>query len=191
MGGGSGSLAVGAQPEHLEFRLRWSEVQLLNRSRQSSASRWVGEARWRIYPVMLVLFGVYLWFSVGFGNGWLFGMLGVGAAVGVFLAFPRLFGIWAALPVLHWTIFDPISLLRRRTVDLDAVGMTVREGHAAAVFGWQEIDGSDRSSKGLLVRTGLRTWYLPARAFSSGDRFEQYSALIANAVNVQAAANVV
>lgn len=190
MGGESGTAESAVLPERLVFRLRWSEIQRLNRARQTSGSRWAADARWRIYPLMLVLFGVYSLFSFGFGSAWLLGMLGLSLAAGVFLAFPGVFNAWARLPVLHWTIFDPVNLLLRRTVEVDGAGMTVRGWRGELAVAWNEFERNERSALGLTLQKGLQAWYLPARAFKSRDSFDVYSGLAA-AVNLTPRANVV
>ena len=191
MGGESGTAESAVLPEHLVFRLRWSEIQRLNRARQTSGSRWTADARWRIYPLMLVIFGVYSLFSFGFGSAWLLGMLGLSLAAAVFLAFPGVFSAWARLPVLHWTIFDPVNLLLRRTVEVDGAGMTVRGWRGELTVAWNEFERNERSAVGLTLQKGLQAWYLPARAFKSRDSFDVYSGLAAHAVNVTPRANVV
>lgn len=179
-GGAPANLAV--KPEDLVFRLRWSEVQMLNRARQTSGSRWAADARWRIYPLMLFLLGAYSLFSFGVGRAWLLGMLGLSLTAGVFLAFPGLFTAWARLPVLHWTIFDPVAVALRRTVDLDAGGMNVHGWHGQMRVTWAELDGCECSPAGLTVHRGLQVWFLPARAFSSRASFEGYAALVSDAL---------
>ncbi|MEO6045817.1 MAG: hypothetical protein ABIQ47_18105 [Tepidiformaceae bacterium] len=191
MGGAQEGAAVAVEPEKLVFRLRWSEIQRLNRARQTSGSRWAADARWRIYPLMLVIFAAYWWLNVGFGRTWLLGVLLAGIAATAFLAFPMLFSGWARLPVLHWTIFDPVNLLLRRTVEVDGAGMTVRGWRGELTVAWNEFEGNERSAVGLTLQKGLQAWYLPARAFRSHDSFDVYSRLAAHAVNVTPRANVV
>lgn len=190
MGGAEEGAAGTVEPERLVFRLRWPEIQRLNRARQTSGGRWATDARWRIFPLMLVLFGVYSLVSFGFGSAWLLGMLGLSLAAGVFLAFPGVFNAWARLPVLHWTIFDPVNLLLRRTVDVDGGGMTIRGRRGEFRLAWAEVEECERSANGITLHQGLRAWYLPRRAFRSGASFDQYSALAADAVNVARPPNV-
>ena len=182
--------AFSVEPERLVFRPRWSEIQLVNRARQTGGSRWAANARWRIYPLMLALFAGYWWLSVGPGRAWLLGTLLAGIAVAAFLAFPALFSGWSRLPVLHWTIFDPMNLLVRRKFSLDPTGMNVHGWHGDMSLGWEEIDRCDGSAAGLTVHNGLRAWYLPARAFQSKASFETYSSLISSAVSAGQAAAV-
>lgn len=178
MGEQQGELALVVEPERLVFRLRWGEVQRLNRARQTSASQWTAANRWRIYPLMLAIFTVYSFFNLGFGRPWLLGMLALSVAAGVFLAFPGIFTTWARLPVLHWTIFDPISLLQRRTVDLDRAGMRIRGWRGDQYVPWREIEECECGASGILLQNALRSWLLPARAFSSQARFASYTALV-------------
>ena len=191
MGGESGTAESAVLPERLVFRLRWHEIQRLNRARQTSGSRWAADARWRIYPLMLVIFAAYWWLNVGFGRTWLLGVLLAGIAATAFLAFPMLFSGWARLPVLHWTIFDPLSLVLRRTVEVDGAGMTVRGWRGKLAVAWNEFERNERSAGGITLQKGLQAWYLPARAFKSRDSFDVYSGLAAHAVNVTPRANVV
>ena len=178
MGAQREELALVVEPERLVFRLRWGEIQRLNRARQTSASQWTAANRWRVYPLMLAIFTVYSFFNLGFGRPWLLGMLGLSIAAGVFLAFPGIFTTWARLPVLHWTIFDPISLVQRRTVDLDGAGMRIRGWRGDQSVPWKEIEQFECGASGVLVQNALRSWLLPARAFSSQARFDSYTALI-------------
>ena len=191
MGGADEGAAGTVEPEQLVFRLRWPEIQRLNRARQTSGSRWAADARWRIFPLMLVIFAAYWWLNVGFGRTWLLGVLLAGIAATAFLAFPMLFSGWARLPVLHWTIFDPLSLVLRRTVEVDGAGMTVRGWRGKLAVAWNEFERNERSAGGITLQKGLQAWYLPARAFKSRDSFDVYSGLAAHAVNVTPRANVV
>lgn len=179
MGGAETGTAGAVEPQQLVFRLRWSEIQRLNRARQTSGSRWATDARWRIFPLMLVLFGVYSLFSFGFGSAWLLGMLGLTLAAGVFLAFPGVFRAWARLPVLHWTIFDPVNLLLRRTVDVDGDGVSIHGWRGESRIAWTEIEECEGSTNGITLHQGLRAWYLPGRAFDTRANFDTYAALAA------------
>lgn len=177
------------QPERLVYRLRWAEIQQRNRTRQTLGSRWTGDARWQIYPLMLVLFGGYWWFSVGFGRGWIVGVLLAATATAALIAWPALFSGWARLPVLHWTIFDPLALARRNTANLDGEAATFYDRRGEEAIAWPEFEGCDASGAGLTLQKGLRTWYLPARAFSSRRSYELYAALAQDGVNAGAEAN--